>query len=219
MFVIMAPFLICVLACLKAPIGNPETSKVDSKLAGVWLAKDGDDFAMLVLQPFDKRTDLVGYFMTESDEDADKGENPEKEASQKDRDNEDDAKSGEGEEKLDQINVKEVLIFKGWLTTIGGQQFMCWEPKFTLDNERGMKPGPWFAWKVKLKKNKLSLCPVDDEKKAGETTKEIEKFIKANYLDDNELKDKDWTHFRKIDKSKYDEVAKALEKMGIGQFK
>jgi len=218
MFVIMAPYLVCVLACLKAPIGDPETSKLDSNLAGVWLGKEDDELGMLVLQPFDKRTYLVGVFNSESGQEEDGGENPEKEAPQNDEANEDGAKRKGGEEKLDQINVKEVLIFKGWLTTIGGQQFMCWEPKFMLDKESGMKPGLWFVWKVKLEKNSLSLCLVDDEKQAGETSKEIEKFIKANYLDDNELKDKDWTHFRKIDKSKYDEVAEALEKMGIGGF-
>ena len=218
MFIIMAPFLVCVLACLKAPIGDPETSKLNPKLTGVWLAKDGDDFVMLVLQPFDKRTYLVGWFMSESDEDADKGENPEKETPQKESANEEEAKPKDGDKKLDQINFKEALIFKGWLTTIGGQQFMCWEPKFTLDKERGMKPGPWFAWKVKLKKNNLSLALVGG-KKAGETTRDIEKFIKANYLDDNELKDGNWVHMEKINKSKYDEVAEALEKMGIGAIK
>ena len=109
------------------------------------------------------------------------------------------------------------MIFKGWLTTIGGQQFMCWEPKFVLNAERGMKPKTWFAWKVKLKKNKLSLAIVDG-KAAGENTKEIEKLIKASYLDNKNLDDKDWMHLRKIDKSKYDEVAKALKKMGIGEL-
>ena len=218
MFLIMAPFLICVLACLDAPIGDPETSKLNPKLTGVWLGKIEDDLTLLVLQPFDKRTYLVGWFMSESDEDADKGENPEKEALQKEAANEEEAKPKDGEKKLDQINFKEGMLFKGWLTTIGGQQFMCWEPKFVFDEKHGMKPKAWFVWKVILRKNKLSLCLVEDEEDAGETTKEIEKFIKANYLDDNELKDKDWTHYRKIDKSKYDEVAEALEKMGVGGF-
>ena len=168
MFLIMAPFLVCVLACLKAPIGDPETSKVDSKLSGVWLGEIEDDLTLLVLQPFDKRTYLIGWFGPDSDEDtdegenpseieppledADEGENPEIESSLKDGANEDDTKPKVGETKLDQINLKKVYIFKGWLTTIGGQQFMCWEPKFTLNEELGMKPKEWLALKVKLKK-------------------------------------------------------------------
>ena len=80
-----------------------------------------------------------------------------------------------------------------------------------------LKPKTWFAWKVKLKKNKLSLAIVDG-KAAGENTKKIEKLIKASYLDNKNLDDKDWMHLRKIDKSKYDEVAKALKKMGIGEL-
>ena len=218
MFLIMAPFLICVLACLDAPIGDPETSKLNPKLTGVWLGKIEDDLTLLVLQPFDKRTYLVGWFGPESDEDADERKNPEKETPQKDEASEDDAKTKTDEAKLNQINLNKVYIFKGWLTTIGGQQFMCWEPKFALDEESGMKPEMWFAWKVILKKNKLSLCLVEDVKDAGETTKQIKMHIEENYLDDKKLKDKDWLHCRKINKSKYDEVAKALEKMGIGGF-
>ena len=213
MFLIMAPFLVCVMACLKAPIGDPETSKLNPKLTGVWLGKIEDDLTFLVLQPFDKRTYLVGWFGPESDEDADEGENPEKETPQKDEANEDDAKTKTGETKLDQINLKKVYIFKGWLTTIGGQKFMCWEPKFTLNDERGMNPKEWFAFKVLLKKNRLSLAFVGGD---GKTTKEIEKSIKENFMDDKKLEDKDWMYFRKIDKSKYDEVAEALERMGIG---
>jgi len=218
MFIIMAPFLICVLACLDAPIGDPETSKLNPKLTGVWLGEFEDETALFVFQPFDKRTYLVGWFMSESDEDADKGENPEKEEPQKDAANEEETKLKDGEKKPEQINFKGGMLFKGWLTTIGGQQFMCWEPKFALDEESGMKPEMWFAWKVILKNNKLSLCLVEDEKDAGETTKQIKKHIEENYLDDKKLKDKDWLHCRKINKSKYDEVAKALEKMGIGGF-
>ena len=71
---------------------------------------------------------------------------------------------------------------------------------------------------MQLKKNKLSLAIVDG-KAAGKNTKEIEKFIKANYLDNSNLKDKDWTYFEKIDKSEYGKIAKALEKMGIGELK
>jgi len=219
MFIIMAPFLICVLACLDAPIGDPETSRVDPKLTGVWLGKIEDDLTLLVLQPFDKRTYLVGWFWPESDVDAEEGENPEKKAPKKDGANEDDAKPKGVETKLNQINLKRGTIFKGWLTTIGGHQFMCWEPRFVVDTkEGGMKTEEWWGFKVILEKNRLTLALVD-ARKAGETTKEIEKFIKANYLDNKKFKDKDLWHFKKIDKSKYYEVAKALEKMGISGLK
>ena len=217
MFLVMAPFLVCVLACIDAPIGDPETSKLNPQLTGVWLGEFEDDLTLLILQPFDKRTYLVGWFGPESDEDADEGENPEKETPQKDEANEDDAKTKAGETKLDQINLKKVYIFKGWLTTIGGHQFMCWEPRFVLDKkEGGMKTEEWWGFKVILEKNRLSLAFID-ARKAGETTREIEKYIEENYLDNKKFKDKDWMHFRKIDKSKYDEVAKALEKFGFSE--
>ena len=78
MALIMAPFVISVLACLEAPIGNPETSKVDPKLSGVWFGKYNGEPALLVLQPYDKRTYLVGWFRAEPDEGEKQGEEPKK---------------------------------------------------------------------------------------------------------------------------------------------
>lgn len=211
MALIMAPFVISVLACLEAPIGNPNTSKVDPKLSGVWFGKGmGRQPTLLVLQPYDKRTYLVGWFVAETDEGEKQGEELKKDVDTKgDR------------EKLEEIEFKGQMIFKGWLTTIGGEQFMCWEPMFQIDNERGMKPKMWYGWLVMLKKNKLSLSIIEA---AGETTKEIEKNLaKATKAGDfaERVADADAENggdimrLEKIDKSEYGKAAKALEKMGL----
>ena len=139
MALIMAPFVISVLACLEAPIGNPKTSKVDPKLSGVWFGNLGDDQTLLVLQPYDKRTYLVGWFVAETDEGEKQGEKPEKDTDPKG-----------GQKKLEEIEFKGQMISKGWLTTIGGEQFMCWEPMFQIDRESGMKPKMWLGWLVKF---------------------------------------------------------------------
>jgi hypothetical protein len=61
--VMVAPLVGVILgmtACVKHPIGDPETSKVDSQYTGVW-SKQGDDQKILVfIQPYDSRT----YFIT-----------------------------------------------------------------------------------------------------------------------------------------------------------
>ncbi len=214
MALIMAPFVVSVLACLEAPIGNPSTSKVDPKLSGVWFGKHNGEPSLLVLQPYDKRTYLIGWFVAETDEGEKQGEKQGEELKK-------DVDPKGGREKLEEIEFKGQMISKGWLTTIGGEQFMCWEPMFQLDKKKGMKPKMWYGWLVKLKKNKLSLSLIEA---AGETTKEIEKNLaKATKAGDfaERVADADAENggdimrLEKIDKSKYDEVAEALEKMGL----
>ena len=126
-----------------------------------------------------------------------------------------------GQKKLEEIEFKGQMISKGWLTTIGGEQFMCWEPMFLLDEKKGMKPDGWYGWLVKLKQNKLSLFLIDPD---GETTKEIEKNLaKATKADDfaervadaDAETDDEVMRLDKIDKSEYGKAAKALEKMGL----
>jgi hypothetical protein len=42
--------------CLPFPLGNPENSTVDSKLAGYWFAQDEDRQTLITLYPFDAHT-------------------------------------------------------------------------------------------------------------------------------------------------------------------
>ena len=46
-------------ACLPVPVGDPEKSKVDDKLIGAWVAKDGDEKTVYVVQTWDPRTYVV----------------------------------------------------------------------------------------------------------------------------------------------------------------
>jgi hypothetical protein len=162
------------------------------------------------LQPYDKRTYLVGWFVAETDEGEEQGEKPEKDTDPKG-----------GQKKLEEIEFKGQMISKCWLTTIGGEQFMCWEPMFQLDKKKGMKPKMWYGWLVKLNKNKLSLSLIEA---AGETTKEKEKNLAkatkagdfAERVADGDAENGgDIIRLEKIDKSEYGKVAKALEKMGL----
>jgi hypothetical protein len=52
--------IIVVAGCLKIPLGNPETSKVDPKFAGMWMKRtDKGEVALMHVIPWDARTYLV----------------------------------------------------------------------------------------------------------------------------------------------------------------
>jgi len=58
----LAALLLTTYACLPAPVGDPEQSKIDDKLVGAWQSepdKDGSSWVAL-LRPWDKRT----YYLT-----------------------------------------------------------------------------------------------------------------------------------------------------------
>jgi hypothetical protein len=57
-----APLVVVILglaACVKHPVGDPEKSKVDPKLAGAWLFKDENGNTLMILRPYDARTYFV----------------------------------------------------------------------------------------------------------------------------------------------------------------
>ncbi len=54
------PVIVGLLACLPVPVGDPERSRIDPDLNGVWaLRADGDDDGYYLFRPWDKRTWLV----------------------------------------------------------------------------------------------------------------------------------------------------------------
>jgi hypothetical protein len=60
--VMVAPLVVVILAmtaCVKHPIGDPETSKVDPQYSGVWSKQGNDQKILLFMQPYDARTYLV----------------------------------------------------------------------------------------------------------------------------------------------------------------
>ena len=57
---ILLPMLIGVLACLPVPIGNPEKSRIDPELSGVWF--DVFHESLWLIQPYDRRTHLITLY-------------------------------------------------------------------------------------------------------------------------------------------------------------
>ena len=63
LFAGLAPFLLALMACLKVPVGNPERSRIDPALSGVWRADHGQSGTLLgelwIIEPWDARTWIV----------------------------------------------------------------------------------------------------------------------------------------------------------------
>ena len=65
------PAIIGILACMPVPIGNPERSRIDPEISGVWVWLDSDDDAFYAFEPYDKRTWLLTGIPIEEGKDAD----------------------------------------------------------------------------------------------------------------------------------------------------
>ena len=192
----LIPLLLTVTACLKAPIGNPETARVDPKLAGVWLGEKAEEKeeALFIFRPYDKRTYLVSWF------DLSKGARLEEENNAADPAKDPNAK----------VNF---IIFKGWLTDLAGKRFICLESVYQISKERGMKPEHWLAFQVDLQGDRLTLHMVDG-RDAGDTTRQIEGFLRRK-IKDGTLRYDDPMKFQRVAQSDYDKVANLLKRAGF----
>ena len=131
------PVFLGLTACLPSfpvPVGNPEKSRIDPYISGIWMWEDEESF--YVFEPYDKRTWILSAFEISKDL-----ENCEEQFA-----------AGEQEE-LDsdepevELNAYDALVLdlqrygpdcyesdyeiagvKVWRTKLGGEWFMTWEP-------------------------------------------------------------------------------------------
>lgn len=70
LMLLLIPFIVGLLACMPVPIGDPEKSRIDPQISGIWVSKKEDKgAAYYAFEPFDKRTWLLTGVRTEEDED------------------------------------------------------------------------------------------------------------------------------------------------------
>ena len=68
---VSAPVFLALVACIPTfpvPVGNPEKSRIDPAISGMWLVP-GEEFYIYVFEPFDKRAWLLSAYEFSSDED------------------------------------------------------------------------------------------------------------------------------------------------------
>ena len=138
---VLIPIFAGLLACMPVPIGDPERSRIDPELTGVWavLSKGEyvDEPGFYVFEPYDKRTWLVsGAGLVEGDE-ADLSKYG--------------LASYDGFVELaaadDYIYIEEIAVYKAWLKKLGGEVFMTWEPKIALDDGIA-EPDVWLVYRI-----------------------------------------------------------------------
>jgi len=194
LMLLIIPIFAGLLACMPVPIGDPERSRIDPDLTGIWVILADElfegDVGFYVFEPYDKRTWLVMGIEIESDDDANfEGY---------------DFSTYAGYEKLvadhrgapKNYYAENVILYKAWLTKLRGVQFWTWEPKGMVD---GLTEDPeaWFVYKVqKDDENALSLLMVDGDADAfddiDKTRRAYERVLKKHvndpeiYIDDED---------------------------------
>jgi hypothetical protein len=69
LFVPLAAILLATFACLPAPVGDPETSKIDDALTGIYRGGDAQSTILVLIRPWDSHTYLLEYVAVEKKDD------------------------------------------------------------------------------------------------------------------------------------------------------
>ena len=216
--VLAAPIFMSLIACLPVPIGDPEKSRIDPELSGIWVVTGGDP-GIVLFEPYDKRTWLVT--MVEFDWDD--------ESCPDDTDNEEDPDEtyealmafieAHGVECF--VADDEVSVYKAWRTRLAKKEFMTWEMKGVFDDDRGFTPEFWWGFRIdKADDNEFALTLVDidydgfndledlellidqgpphDPKTLKAARRAVEKVIRKNVDDEDLYGEGDALHFHRL---------------------
>ena len=194
---IMIPVFIGLLACMPVPIGDPERSKIDDDLTGVWIGVVEDEPTLLIYEQYDKRTWLMRNYEMTGDY-----EKPALELSYSE------AIAGLDSEDSE---YEDFALYKVWRTKLGKQWFEIWEPRCGEDECDGLPDNLhgeqeakfWFVWRIeKLDVDRIRMYsvnpdyddfeaiegfdPDDEDRNLNKVRRAAEKVIKRN-IDDPEL--------------------------------
>lgn len=200
---IVLPIILGVMACLPVPVGDPERSRIDPSLTGVWMSADDEDQGLLVFAPFDRRSWLLLNAEISTPEDI--------------------AAPSPDDLHLEDLTLTGGTLSKAWLTTIRGARLMTWEPMLSLDDARGFTPELWFVFRVEHEADDslvLRLINPDfDGLDEAQSRREAERIIRRN-IDDPDLfatADETVSLFR-VPQSEYGEISDLLDDMGLVEW-
>jgi hypothetical protein len=190
LFIPLAAVLLVTSACLPVPVGNPETSKVDETLSGIYQLQNQNpadkDTALAILKPWDAKTYILDYVTTET---KDNNEN------------------------------RQIQHFKCWLTTIAGKTFITCQPMDGIKPLLNVPDTEKPVWLV-LRLNKvpsgleiLMVNPDSDFLKNLTKQEEFEAAIKA-HAEDKGLYGEPAT-FKKLGKDDQALVEETLAKFNV----
>jgi hypothetical protein len=170
------PGIVGLLACMPVPIGDPERSRIDPAISGVWMFPSDDQPAFYAFEPYDKRTWLLSIVPIERGKEADLDNYKLSKDVDFDRliENESVGKDG--------ATATSLSLYKVWRTKLGGEWFMTLEPKADFENE-SFSPEVWFVFGIgRPDENELTLRMVGGDlfKDVAETRRAFERVIKKN---------------------------------------
>jgi hypothetical protein len=160
LMLLIIPLFVGLMACMPVPIGDPERSRIDPDISGVWFLEfDEDELnGIYQLRPFDKRSWLMAGVPIELSSDME-GEPPDVETL-----------AGaiaalEGfEVGSNGVTADGTALYKVWLTKLRGQVFMTWEPLEGFDEDGFEVPEFWYVFRVEKRgKDRIELYVVNAE--------------------------------------------------------
>lgn len=177
LMLVIIPVIVGLLACMPVPIGDPERSRIDPNITGIWAVIDGDDDAFFVFEPYDKRTWLATFVPIEEGNEADLGDFELESYS-------DLAEFIDKEPVVGSngVTAGKISNFKAWRTKLGGEWFMTLEPKMVIDNE-SFSPEVWWVFRIdRLDENTVDLIMLGDDlfRDVDKTRRAYERIIKKN---------------------------------------
>lgn len=179
LMLMITPVVVGLLACMPVPIGDPERSRIDPDINGIWVWLGGNgDPGFYAFEPYDKRT----WFLTGvSVEEGKNGvlSNYELESYA------DLAALIEKEVVGDTgVTATETVMYKAWRTKLGGEWFMTWEmlAPFAEDD---FEPEYWYVFRIdKTDANTIDLHLVNGDndvfKGLEKTRRAYEKALRKN---------------------------------------
>lgn len=216
--ILFVPALLGVMGCLElpAPVGDPEKSRIEPGISGVWLQDSEDSEKLLwMFEPYDKRTWLVRWVQLR-----------EKKIIEDDglelipSDDADDEPTALELLRAERLQAEGVALFKAWRKRISGRSFVTMEVKGILDSESGMESGIWWVAEVDLvDDDHLSMNFIKnefDEIEDGMSRSQLERIIRRN-LDNPDLFTTEVFGgvFERVPQTEYDVVADMLDEAGV----
>lgn len=176
---LIIPFIVASLACMPVPIGDPERSRIDPEISGIWVLLEGsEEPGFYVFEPYDKRTWLLTSVPIEEGIEADFGEYK--------LDSYESLSELIGRESVGDrgATATKIMLYKAWRTKLGGEWFMTWEPKGLFD-EDGFEPEVWFVFRMgRMDEHGLKLYWVDSDnevfKGVEQTRRAYERVLRKN---------------------------------------
>jgi len=209
----LLPLLIGVWACFPfpVPVGDPEKSRIDPSMSGLWLGEE----ALVVLDPYDKRTWLISYFEFSTRPDSDSNGTDESAG-----DSFDEGFSNIELLRKNRLEIDSVGIYKGWLTKIKSERLITWESKTLTKTLPDMAPEYWWVFRVRQGSDEVMhfdlVVPDHEEFADVKTRSQAEKFIRRHMNDPEFFADDDGSLlFGRLSKEDYEAASRLIEKFGV----